>query len=140
MSTSAWHPIRLRLASLLGLVLLFYSATPHVHEAHGVPGFRGAHAGAHAGVEAAERFERASAQAARLLADDAHESHSPQSSSDNHPCTLCRNESASATALPPEPFARLSAPAQERFVLAENPSVAGRLDATRPPPRAPPCA
>lgn len=113
----------LRIASLLGLALLLYAATPHLHASAGSI--------AGAGAESATP---------RLLADDAHDEHSPLDLDGEHPCTLCRDQSAHAPALTaarPDPVLDAAA---SRTPRSEDPVASGVRFARRHPARAPPVA
>lgn len=115
--------MRLRIASLLSLALLLYAATPHLH----------ASAGSIAGRDAESATPR-------LLADDAHDEHSPLDLDGEHPCTLCREQSAHATALSaarPDPVLDAAA---GHTTWSEDPVASGARFARRHPARAPPGA
>jgi hypothetical protein len=118
-----WTRRRLRTWSALCAALLFYAAIPHSHG--------GQHGSQHDGMRVANGV---------LVADDAHESHSPSLALDAHPCALCRDKSTHALgAVHPEPL---------RLEVAERSPCAPDVFARRPelllaerhPARAPPRA
>ena len=119
----AWTRRTLRIWSALCAALLLYGAIPHSHG--------GQHAGQH---------DVAHVENTQLVADDAHESHSPSLALDSHPCALCRDKSThELAAVHPAPL---------RLEVCERSACAPDAFARRPellladhhPARAPPLA
>ncbi|MEZ4333013.1 MAG: hypothetical protein R3F35_14730 [Myxococcota bacterium] len=133
----------MRALSALGLALLFYAATPHVHRsAHGAEPAasrpravaQALPADANATYRTEDARDAATPNATRnahgaqrvpatLSSDDAHESHRLTQTGDGHPCTLCRNGvhraathvAPTAVRLAPTAAARLEAPRLEAW-------------------------
>jgi hypothetical protein len=126
----SWTRTNLRISSALYLALLVYAAIPHFHaDLHSDLGPNHAERPAAIGALPADGV---------LVADEAHESHSPSPVLDAHPCALCRDKTARAMAVVhPEPF-RLEVCERSPCEPGSSALRAELLLARRHPARAPP--
>ena len=127
----SWTRRNIQILSALLVALLAYAAIPHSHTGHHAAGADHA-AGAAYAVSAVE--------SERLLADEAHDSHSSGIRVDSDPCALCRAAAARTLAVTqPEPF-HLEACGSSRCESLSATRRPELLLAVRHPARAPPRA
>jgi hypothetical protein len=154
----SWTRQTLRAMSVLGLTLVFYAATPHLHrDVH-----RDVHRDfprdvrqdfhrelSHAPHQATRAPEPIAGAIARLALadatqtlarDDAHESHSSSASSELHPCTLCREKGRSEMGSTPAATLHRVEPLIAIATPIATPMRVELLIARRHPVRAPPLA